>query len=230
VDGARLETMYGLTNGRAQPPTALEESALQSLSISPGNSSNWGSSSSRRRPTRATADVFVPVPTSDPAGLARKAVAAGATLEGVGATGAQQQHQQQHQHILVRPPGGALVLVLTSQSSSPPPPPQQPEQQPKQGKKKGGGSPPVPEPTATTAPTAAATNKAEEQEVGLAEGEAGIGTYFPTLRIEHRCCKDAGEVYANTPRPIPYVVGSFVGFLNRLFDHQLTDRNYAHHT
>jgi hypothetical protein len=181
-----------------------------------GTNGNGASSSSRRRTARATADVYVPMSTPDPAGLARKAVAAGATLEGVGATddgpaaerggGGGGGGQRQRQHILVRPPGGALVLVLTS-PSQPSPPQQQPQEE------KGKASLPPAKATAAASsssssmPAAAVEEGGERQEVlvGLEEGEAGIGTYFPTLRIEHRCCKNAGEVYANTPRPIPCV-------------------------
>lgn len=229
--------MYGMTGANvdnisqapASPPTAAASSSSPSpqpsLSLSrsssplpliaglfsPSSGHNGGGGGRRRRHGagigRTTADVFIPVPTADPCGLARRAVAAGATLEAMGATGGAAAERQQH--VMVRPPGGALVLVLTAPAAAP---------AEEEGGEGGRGSK-ASRPKSTTKappPTGAADaddedgqgqgeEEAGEQEVGLEAGEAGIGTYFPTLRIEHKCCRNPGEVYANTPRPIPYV-------------------------
>lgn len=224
MDAAWLAATYGLnnhansngsssgSNGRTTPTTEEEAPLAASPSsttpsrspplllaslLSPQGKRGGGGN---HRPVRSTADVYLPVPTSDPAGIARLAVAAGATLEGLGAT-----ERRHRQHILVRPPGGAMVLVLTASSTS------------TTGKGKArpkskaaatdGPSPPTIDEAPAPVPMPLVPIEEEErQEVGLEAGEAGIGSYFPTLRIEHRCCEDPGEVYANTPRPIPCVL------------------------
>lgn len=172
----------GSSRGR-RGNTAEQQQQQASIRSSSSSSSSRHRQRPWRRPMRATADVFVPVPTPDPAAAARKAVAGGATLEGVGST-----DDRRKQHILVRPPGGALVLVLTSSSSrspSPPPPPPLPAKKKKEE-----------EAMATSPPPAAAEAEGRQREEG---------TRFPTLRIKHLCCHDPGEVSANTPQPIPYV-------------------------